>query len=234
MNPNEKNALLRVLVLITTPKLADKAAEMFRKGAIPVQYEWNAVGTASSEMIDVLGLGSPDKSVLMSFIPKPFADEMLKKFKKKLKLGTVNSGIAFTLPLSGANNLLVQMMEHLDEKEIINIKREVGIKMADIKYSLIAAVVNQGYSENVMDAARAAGANGGTVVPSRRIGSEQAMGFWGMSIQNEKDMVFIVASSENKLKIMQAIGEKCGMHSEAKGIVVSLPIDSVIGFETAE
>ncbi len=234
MNSNEKHSLFRVLVLITTPKLADKAADMFKKGAIPVQYEWNAVGTASNEMIDVLGLGNPEKNVLMSFMPKPFADIMLKKLKKELKLGVINSGIAFTLPLSGANNLIVRMLETLDDIDIKNIERKVNTHMSDVKYSLIAVVVNQGYSENVMEAARAAGANGGTVVTSRRIGNEQAMGFWGMSIQNEKDMVFIVTDSENKLKIMRAIGEKCGMNSEAKGILVSLPIDNVIGFESVE
>lgn len=234
MNPNERNAHFRVLVLITTSKLAEKAAEMFKQGAIPVQYEWNAVGTASSEMIDVLGLGNPEKNILMSFMPKSFADTMLKKLKKELRLGTVNSGIAFTLPLNGANNLIVRMLEPLDENERESIERKVKEYMKNIKYSLIAAIVNEGYSENVMEAARSAGASGGTVVPSRRIGNEQAMGFWGMSVQNEKDMVFIVADNENKLKIMQAIGEKCGMHSEAKGLLVSLPIENVIGFESAE
>lgn len=70
--------------------------------------------------------------------------------------------------------------------------------------------------------------------PSRQIADEQAMGFWGMSIQDERDLVLIVSDSENKLNIMRAIGEKCGIHSEAKGIVLSMPIDSVIGFETIE
>ncbi len=234
MSPNERNMFLRAVVLITTPKLANKAAEMFRKGAVPVQYKCNAVGTASSEMMDVLGLGSPDKSVIISFLPKIFADKMLRKLKAELKLGTVNSGIAFTLPLSGANNLMVHIMEHLNETQTQNTERKVSIIMPDIKYSVIAAVVNQGYSENVMEAARAAGARGGTVVPSRQIADGQAMGFWGMSIQDERDLVLIVSDSENKLNIMRAIGEKCGIHSEAKGIVLSMPIDSVIGFETIE
>ena len=219
------NVRLYTLVLITTHKLAEKANEMFRRGAVPIQYNWNAVGTASSEMIDVLGLGSPERCVLISFLPNPFAGEMLKKLKKELKLGRVNSGIAFTIPMTGANNLIVRMMEQLEKDE----KSEVEAQMIDTKYYMIAAVVNQGHSENVMEAARAAGARGGTVVPSRSVGNEQAMAFWGMSIQEEKDTVLIVANSENKLKIMQAIGEKCGMHSDAKGIVVSLPIDSVIG-----
>ena len=44
-------------------------------------------------------------------------------------------------------------------------------------------------------------------------------------------MVFIVTDNEHKLKIMQAIGQHCGMHSEAKGIVLSMPIDTVIGLD---
>lgn len=230
----EKHNSFCTLVLITTPKLAKKAAGMFQKSAVPVQYEWNAVGTASSEMIDVLGLGSPDKNILLSILPKTLADEMLKKLKKTLKLGTINSGIAFTLTLSGASRLVVRMLEQLDQDACEQAEGKDRVGMSDTKYSLIAAVINQGYSENVMEAARTAGAGGGTVVPSRCIGDEQTMGFLGLSLQDEKDMVFIVAENESKLKIMQAIGEKCGMHSEAKGIVVSLPIDHVIGFENAE
>lgn len=231
MKSSEKHEPIRTLILITTPKLAEKASAMFKDGAVPVQYKWHSVGTAPSEMIDILGLGSPDRTVLISIISKSFADEMLKKLKKGLKLGTVNSGIAFTLPLTGANNLVVKMLEHLDKNELGEIARKDEKTMSEIKYSMIAAVVDEGYSENVMEAARAAGAAGGTVVPSRRIGNDQEMGFWGMSIQNEKDMVFIVTNNKNKLKIMQAIGEKCGMHSKAKGIVVSLPIEDVIGLE---
>ena len=234
MNLNEGKAPLRVLVLITTPKLAGKAAEMFRKAGVPVQYKWNAVGTASSEMIDVLGLGSPDKKILISFSPKPVAGAMLKKLKKELRLGTINSGIAFTLPLSGANGIVLRILEQLNEKASEVVERKGHVSMSDIKYSLIAAVVNQGYSENVMEAARAQGARGGTVVPSRYIGNEQSQGFWGMSLQNEKDIVLIMTDNDKKLSIMQAVGEKCGIHSEAKGIVVSLPIDAVIGFEAEE
>lgn len=232
MNANIKNAPLRILFLITTPKLSEKAADMFQKGAVPIQYQWNGVGTASSEVIDILGLGTPNKGIMISMLPKVLADDMLKKLKKELKIGAVNTGIAFTLPMSGVNNLILKILEELNGNqeqlsEMSNRKDE--IKMTDMKYSLIAAVVNQGYSEDVMDIAREAGAGGGTVVHSRRIGNKEAMRFWGMSIQEEKEMLLIVTENENKLKIMQAIGEHCGMHSEAKGIVVSLPIDSVIG-----
>lgn len=221
----------RVLVLIAGPKLADKASEVLERENVPVQYEWTAAGTAPSELIDVLGLGSPDKSVLASFMPKQFAEGMLRKLKRELKFGSVNTGIAFTLPLNGASNLLVHMLGSAVGSEIEDgTERKVVVNMPDIKYSLIAVMVNQGYSENVMEAAREAGAGGGTVIPSRNIANEKVKGFWGSGFQEEKDIVLIVSDSDSKLAIMQAIGDKCGMHSDAKGMIISLPIDSVIGF----
>lgn len=101
--------------------------------------------------------------------------------------------------------------------------------MAEVKYVLIAAIVDRGFNNEVMDAARAAGAGGGTVIHSRSIDSEEATGFWGLSVQEEKEIVLILAEAENKMNIMRAISEKCGMRSEAKGLVMSLPIDSVMG-----
>lgn len=235
MNPKEKQIHFRALILITSPKLADKAIKLFHTGSIPVQYQLSGVGTASSEMMDILGLGSPDKMLLITLLPKVFADRLLKKVKKELKLGTTNSGIAFTMPISGVNNLLFRMLEKFSQDgEASELKKKEEVVMGEIKHVLIAAVVNQGYSEAVMDAARQAGAGGGTVVHSRRLGDTEAMSFWGLSIQEEKEIVFIVAGKEQKLKIMQAIGEKCGVHSEAKGIVISLPIDSVIGIENED
>ncbi len=230
MISHEKHDPMRVLVVITTPKLADKASDMFKEYRIPLQYEWYGVGTAPSEIIDILGLGNPDKTVLISFTKKYIAESLMRKLKKKLKIGTVNSGIAFTVPIKSANSLIVKMLEQTDENSKL-FQRKDEKKMSDTAYSVIAVIVNQGYSENVMEAARAAGAYGGTVIPSRRIGNEQTIGFWGMGIQNENDTVLIVADDSHKLAIMQAIGEKCGVHSEAKGIVLSMPIDSVIGID---
>ena len=158
MRMNEKTVPLRILAVITTPRLSKKALELFRRGNVPVQYEWHGLGTASSEMMDILGLGTPEKRVLLTVLPKPFADRMGRKLKEAAVIGTKNSGIAFTLPMSGANHLLLQMLEALQGEET-NERGKSG--MEDMKYALIAAVVNLGYSENVMEAARGAGAGGG-------------------------------------------------------------------------
>lgn len=225
MEKQDKKPAFQLLMLIATPKLADAAAELFKKGSLPIQYRFNAQGTASSEMMDMLGLGSIDKGVLISMMPKSFSDVMMEKLHTELKLDTENSGIAFTIPLTGANNLILRMLSKNNE-EIIGKEENV---MTEAKYTLIASIVDRGFSEDVMNAARTEGAKGGTVFHSRRIGNEEAMGFWGLSVAEEKEIVMILAPVTDKVSIMKAISEKCGMGSEAKGIVLSLPIDSAIG-----
>ncbi len=223
----------RILVLITTPKLAKKATKLFTDGAIPMHYKLHVMGTASSEMMDILGLGSIDKTLLISVLPKRFADEMLRKLRKALKIGTPDSGIAFTIPISGANNYIVRMLSQLSEETAKAMERKEET-MAQLKHVVIASIVNQGYSEEVMNAARAAGASGGSILHSRRVGNEKATEFWGLSVQEEKEIILIIANAENKLAIMQAISDACGIRSDAKGIVVSLPIDAVIGLNDDE
>ena len=81
--------------------------------------------------------------------------------------------------------------------------------------------------EEVMAAAKPAGAGGGTVFHSRRVCSEESIQMWGITIQQEREIVLILAEEEKKVAIMQAITEKCGAQSEAHGIVVSMPVDEL-------
>ena len=219
----------QVLMLIATHKLVDKAAEMFLKSAVPIQYRLNAEGTASSEIMDMLGFGSVDKAVLISTVPCAVGNRMLSQLHSKLRLDAVNSGIAFTIPITGVNRLLLRMMEHTAENSNNANQGRIESRMVEQNYVLIAAIVNRGFSNEVMDAARGVGAGGGTVVHSRSIGNKEASSFWGLSVQEEKEVVLILAEHEKKAAIMQAVSENCGMKSEAKGVVLSLPIDSVMG-----
>ena len=219
-------SVFQLIVLIAIPKLVDNAAEMFLKKNLPLQFRLSAEGTASSEIMDTLGLGSTDKGILISTVPKAFGEKMLSLLHSELRLDTINSGIAFTIPLTASTKLVYNMMnkinENIDEKEMSDIRM-------DNKYTLVATVVDRGFSTEVMNCAREAGAGGGTIIHSRAIENEDATGFWGLSVQEEREMILIIAKKEDKTKIMSAISEKFGIKSDAKGIVISLPIDSVMG-----
>ncbi len=219
----------QMLILIATPKLAEKAADMFLQSNLPLQFRMNAEGTASSEIMDTLGLGSVDKSVLISYVPRALGRQMLQTLHSRLRLDAVNSGIAFTIPLTGASNLMLRMMDSAAEHYERGDSRKGEITMGDTKYVLIAATVDRGFGGDVMNTARAAGAGGGTIIHSRGIENGDATGFWGLSVQEEKEIVLILADHEEKLAIMKAVSEAYGMHSKAKGLVVSLPVDEVMG-----
>ena len=228
MAANHKNPAVRMLFLIATPKLVKKGIELFKEGCVPVQYHFCAQGTASSEIMDMLGLGGVEKHILMSVMPKEFADKMLKKLKNQLYLGTPNTGVAFTIVMSGGSGRLVQLMQSLELTDEKTPLERDDFDMAEAEYSMIMAIVNQGFSETVMEAARPMGATGGTILHSRRISSEEAMKFWNIHVQEERETVLILAEKKDKLPIMKAIGEKCGMNTEARGIVLSLPVDGVV------
>ncbi len=96
-------------------------------------------------------------------------------------------------------------------------------------YSLIISIVNRGFSDEVMDAARDAGAKGGTIMYGHGAGLRETETFFGISIHPEKELVIILASNETKNTIMQSIIKRVGMDSEGAGITFALPVTNVEG-----
>lgn len=224
------NSGYRFLVLIAAPKFADRATDLFTENKVPLHFIINdAKGTAPSEMMDILGVGNADKHMLLSLLPTASANKMLRKIYRKLTFGVPGNGIAFTVPIDSASGVMVHLLQHLDGGSLANFERKEESHMAEYKNSLIIAAVNHGYSEELMNVARAYGARGGTVMHSRAIGDEKAMSLWGVALHEEKELVMIIVDGKSKLRIMQAISEKCGMNSDAKGVVLSMPIDKVMG-----
>lgn len=95
---------------------------------------------------------------------------------------------------------------------------------------LIVAVANEGRTDTVMNAARAAGAADGTVIHGKGTASEEAAHFFNISIASEKEMIFIVSKKEQKAQIMRSVLEKAGPGTEAGAVLLSLPVTSVEGF----
>jgi len=97
------------------------------------------------------------------------------------------------------------------------------------KYELVVVIVNHGYSDELIESAREAGAMGGTVVSARGITHRGPVKFFGITVQEEKDIIIILTGKENKLAIMHALTQTYGITSNAAGLVFSLPVDEVSG-----
>ena len=98
-----------------------------------------------------------------------------------------------------------------------------------IKFELVIAVVNPGYCDQAVSAARGAGATGGTVIHARDVSHESAEKFFGISIQQEREIVAILIKKEIKQAVMQAVNLAVGAKTPAKGLIFALPVDDLIG-----
>ena len=92
------------------------------------------------------------------------------------------------------------------------------------KYELVVCIINAGYSETVMAAARAAGARGGTIVRARGSANPEAEEFFNISIQPDKEVVLILVRSDIKDEVLKSVYKNCGLSTEGLGIVFSLPV----------
>ena len=96
-------------------------------------------------------------------------------------------------------------------------------------HEAIFCIVNSGYSEAVMDAAKKLGARGGTVINARGTAPKDAETFFGITIQPEKEIVLTVVDSKQKKQMMEIICERMSLEKQDSGICFSLPINNVIG-----
>lgn len=101
-------------------------------------------------------------------------------------------------------------------------------------FKCILAIVNNGFSEAAMDAAKACGAKGGTVLNGRGTMSKEAEKFFNISIQPEKEIVMILAQNDLVDGILKGLYNAVGTSTPAQGIVFALPVDEVVGIEKKE
>jgi len=188
-------------------------------------------GTASSDLLDILGLGSSERDVLISFGENQRVQKIFLGLQENEE-GTVSvKGIAFSIPLTALNTLAAAvLMRDVEQngKEAGNMQQNENREiMPTDDHSLILIVVNQGHTDEVMNTARAAGARGGTIIRSRWAGSEEADTFYGITLQAEKEVIAIVAGAERRKQIMETVNKKHGMNTQAGAMICSVGIDNM-------
>ena len=113
-------------------------------------------------------------------------------------------------------------------------RSEEESELKGTKQELLIVIGNRGYSEHIMDAAREAGATGGTVIHANGTGMKRAEKFFGISLSSERELVLIVTATAKKNTIMQSIMKKAGLKTDAKAIVFSLPVTDTAGLRLLE
>lgn len=101
-----------------------------------------------------------------------------------------------------------------------------------MNYEAIFCIVNAGYSDMVMDAAKEVGARGGTVIHARGTANKEAEKYFHITIQPDKEIVMILVPTDIKDAVLHALYREVGLKTAGQGIAFSMPVDDVVGIST--
>ncbi len=220
---NQKSEQMAIIMSIVERGSGTKLTNLYTKHQVFTHLRCEGRGTATSEILDILGLGSSEKDIVLSFAPVSAARALLSSLNEELRGSVPGRGIAFSAKLSAVSNLaaaVINARTKLD-KEVVEVEQKQ-------KSSLILVIVNQGFTDTVMETAKKAGARGGTIIRSRWVGEETFEQFYGIARQAEKEILAIVAPQELRNGIMEAINAQHGMQSEAGAMVSALGIEQLV------
>lgn len=219
---------MNFIISITSPEALPVLTGICGDMDMPLNVTLSGKGTAIRSMLDLLGIESNLKRIMLSVANEEKTREFITRQKRQLHIGVPGHGIVIAVPVKSIGG----------GKTVAYLRGEDGTAKytpsLNYAYELIVVIANEGRTDTVMNAARAAGARGGTVLHGKGTGSEAAMKFLNISIADEKEVILIVAPTAEKTAIMSEILKKAGPDTDAKAIAFSLPTSIVAGFGFAE
>ncbi len=218
---------MKYYVSIISPNALETLTKICGELKLPLVLATRGNGTATKSMRELLGIESADKRIVITVANEQLTAKYIKEQKKRLYIDAPGNGITIAVPIKsvGGGKTLTFLGGSVD-----------NMKAPDInyKYELITAIANEGCTDNVMDAARAAGARGGTVIHAKGTGGANAEKFHKVSIAQEKEIVLILAKASEKAAIMTSILTNAGPGTPAGALVFSSPVTHIEGFSMNE
>ena len=213
---------MNYIISIIHPDALDAMTELCQQLEMPMSIATHGRGTATRSMMDLLGIENNFKRIVLNVASPEKTRELIRELKRKLFLGMPGQGITIAVPVKSVGG--GKTLAYLSGEQSPKYTPELNFD-----YELILAIANEGCTDLVMNAARAAGATGGTVVHGKGTGEKDPR-FYNITLAEEKEVVLIVAAAEQKSKIMASIIKKAGPDTEAGTIAFSLPTTEVAGF----
>lgn len=215
---------MNYVISIINPEEEKTLTTICQKLELPITVVLHGHGTAVRSMLDLLGIESNEKRMLITIAGREKTKELIREEKRQLFIGVPGHGIVVSVPVKSIGG--GKTVAFLDKGR----QMESKTPEFNFAYELILVICNEGRTDMVMNAAREAGAAGGTVLHGKGTASPEAEKFYNVSLAREKEIIMIVSKAEKKAGIMQTILKKAGPDSKAGSIVFSLPVNDVAGF----
>ena len=221
----KKPEQMTLIMSIVERGSGSKLVKLYNKNQIFTHIRCEGQGTATSEILDILGLGGSEKDILLSITTRTAARTLLDRLDDELRGAAPGRGIAFTVSLTALSSLIAAYIDLKTKPE-----SEGSEPMENQqKSSMILVTVNQGYTESVMETARKAGARGGTIIRGRWAGDESFAQSSGITtLQAEKELIFIVVPTDIRNRIMDAVSKEHGLRTEAGAMVTAIGVEQLV------
>ena len=214
---------MNYVISVVHPLGANIMQKICEELSLPIVLSTPCQGTATKSMLDLLGLESRSRRLFMTVASPEQTKELIAEQRKRQYIDAPGNGVTIGVPIKSVGG--AKTLAFLSNGQ--NVK---GIPTLNYDYELVMIIANQGATDQVMDAARSAGARGGTVIHGLDTGSRNAEKFYKVSIAAEKEVILIVSAAERKAAIMKAIIEQAGPDTKAGAIAFSLPVSEIAGF----
>ena len=214
---------MNFVISVINPNMAPKMNAIMQTLELPLAIDLLGRGTARKNVLDLLGLSTHEYHIIMTIADRERTARLIDEARRNLYIDAPGQGIIVATPIKSVGG----------GKTLANLnagRPTEGAPEINYNYEIVLAIVNEGHTDTVMEAAREAGARGGTVLHGKGTGSKDAAKFFGVSIASEKEVIMIVARSSEKAAIMKSIVNKAGTQTEAGAVVMSLPVSAVAGF----
>ena len=203
----------------------DKGKKLIReleKKNIRVNFQCVGLGTAPTEMMDIFGIGTRDKDIVISLGAESAVKDMMANFGSTFVSHSKYGGLMIVLKTSAANRILTEILSFNTDK---NPEKGSGSMKNEHHNNLIIISVNEGFSDDVMQVARKAGATGGTIMKGRLANVEQLAETAKNAVADEREILYILAPLKASEQIMNAVNAEFGITSAANGIIVAVPTE---------
>lgn len=212
------------MVLLSIVEL-DKGKKLIKElegNGIRINFQSVGFGTAPTEMMDIFGLGTNNKDVIISLGAESVVKNMMANFGTIFTSHTKYGGLMIVLGVSAASRVLTEVLDFNNDKST---EKGDGAMKNEHHNNLIIISVNEGYSDGVMQIARKAGATGGTIIKGRLAEIEQLAEIGKTDIDGEREILCILAPMKTSKQIMIDVNKEFGLNSEANGIVFAIPTE---------
>ena len=169
-------------------------------------------GTAKNQILEMLGLGDTRKDLIYMLLDDELYAAVRAAVLQEAAKEKSGFGIVFTIDV-----------EKFLKNSSINIQKEDS--MAEATHTLISIIVNDGFADDALAAARKAGAGGGTIINARGTGREDDAKFFGITIVPEKEMLLILAEKSKADAILDAVRSLPCLQTKGTGITYCIDVN---------